>query len=208
MFSQNQEESIIKHFFESPAGNIKPGTLLDIGANDGQTLSNSRALILKGWSGVLVEPDPLAFKKLHKLYGDIPTVGCYQAAIGNETGDFEFHSTGDHLGRGDTGLLSTLKETELARFPGTVVSKTEVKVYKWSDFYALPSVRNIKFKFISIDAEGMDLDILKQINFIDTETVLVCVEWNSKDRHLYDQVMYPFGFRIIHLNGENIIYGR
>ncbi len=59
MYSQNNEEQIIIEYFKDFKGH-----LLDIGANDGLTLSNSRKLIELGWTGDLVEPSPNAFQKL------------------------------------------------------------------------------------------------------------------------------------------------
>ena len=47
-FSQNQEEDVILKYFEY----LPVGTFLSIGENDGQTLSNVRALAEKGWHGV------------------------------------------------------------------------------------------------------------------------------------------------------------
>ena len=41
MYSQNQEEQIILDYFND----VKVGHVLDIGANDGKTFSNSLALI-------------------------------------------------------------------------------------------------------------------------------------------------------------------
>ena len=45
MYSQNNEEQVILDYFGNKIGN-----LLDIGANDGITLSNSRKLIELGWA--------------------------------------------------------------------------------------------------------------------------------------------------------------
>ena len=55
-YSQNGEQKIILEYFQDKY----KGKVLDIGANDGITLSNSRALIEKGWDGVLIEPAPSA----------------------------------------------------------------------------------------------------------------------------------------------------
>lgn len=207
MYSQNKEEEIILKFFESPGGNIKPGRLLSIGENDGVTLSNARALLLHNWEGVLVEPDPAAYKRLDRLYTHNFRALVYNCAIGVESRKQKFYSAGTHLNRGDTGLLSTLNLEELLRrFPGTRYTETEVQVLTWADFADMIEPKT--FDFITIDAESFDLDILKQIDFNQTKTRLLAVEWNGVDRHLYDQVAYKFEFQILHLNGENIIYGR
>lgn len=202
MYSQNQEEKLILEFFQK-----RPGErLLSIGENDGETFSNSRALIQCGWSAVLIEPDPAAFIKLDNLYAYNPKIELHKIAIGENDGEFEFCKTGSHLGKGDTGLLSTLNEGELKRFPDAKYIKVKVKVQTWQTFFE--GLRNKSFSFVSIDAEGMDLYILRKMDFNLMKTNLVCVEWNSKDRHLYDQTMYRFNFKLINVNGENLIYAR
>src|SRR6186713_1166854 len=60
MYSQNNEEQIILDYFREG----KRGKVLDIGANDGITFSNSAKLIELGWSAVLVEPSPIAYQRL------------------------------------------------------------------------------------------------------------------------------------------------
>jgi len=40
------------------------GFLVDVGANDGITFSNSRALLERKWKGMLVDPNPTAFRLL------------------------------------------------------------------------------------------------------------------------------------------------
>ena len=62
-YSQNDEENVVKNYF-----NGKIGTFLDVGSNDGKTLSNTFALSLSGWRGVLVEPSPKAFSALRENY--------------------------------------------------------------------------------------------------------------------------------------------
>lgn len=206
-FSQNKEEDIIKMFFQSPAGNLKVLNLLSIGENDGETLSNVRALIQAGWWAVLIEPDEKACEKLRALYQDNDRVKVLPIGIGDVSGIQTFYSSGTHLNKGDIGLLSTFDKNELGRFPGTEWEETIAEMMTWRDFYEhAPGVK--KFELISIDAENFDLIILQQIDFNETETKLVIVEWNGKDRHLYDAIMYKFNFTLIHINGENLIYGR
>ncbi len=55
-YTQNNEEQIFIDYFK----NQNPSELcvLDIGANDGKTFSNSLRLIELGWSAILIEPSP------------------------------------------------------------------------------------------------------------------------------------------------------
>lgn len=204
MYSQNLEEKIINDYYPG----WFTGTVLDVGANDGKTLSNSLALIEKGWMGVLIEPDTNAYDKLWQLHSGRPesSVYMYNIAIGEHDGPETFYSTGDHLGKGDTGLLSTLRLQELHRFPGEVQKAIsyQVNVKTFASFYEECLFKN--FDAISIDAEGMDLIILNQIDLKLTRTSLVCIEWNSKDEWAYARALKKYNMKQIYKSGENLIY--
>ncbi len=165
-YSQNNEQDIILQYF----GNRK-GFFLDIGANDGITLSNTYALQLQEWKGVLIEPSEEAFNRIKASNG----VQKFNVAIGTEDGHCTFHEMGNHLNAGDVSLLSTIKKTELKRWPGVEFKErmTEVWTYK-----TLLKHSPLKFfDFISIDAEGVDYEILEQIDLKYTD--MVCIEHNS-----------------------------
>jgi FkbM family methyltransferase len=202
-FSQNNEQEIILKYFN----NQPLGSFLDIGANDGQTLSNSRALALSGWSGVCVEPAPDPFQKLETLY-EGSKVLVFECAIGKENAKMPFHISGTHLHKGDSGLLSTLEPDEMKRWQGTEqFIESEVEVFTWGSFYAGCGVET--FDFISIDAEGLDLFILSQMNLTNMQTKLVCIEWNhnAQLKSAFHSIFKSFGMRLIHMNFENLIYG-
>jgi FkbM family methyltransferase len=201
---QNQEDRIIKEYFGS-----RIGSLLSIGENDGVTYSNSRNLILEGWGGVLVEPAPEAFKRLSKLYEDpniFSDVILVNKAICHENGKVKFYDSGEHAIRGTTSLLSTVKPSEMDRWPGVPFEEKEVDCITveslLNDYCPIPM-----FDLIMIDCEGFDYDILCQLNFTNLYTSCVCVEWNSIDGDKYDKVMFDQGFKLIHTNRENKIYG-
>jgi FkbM family methyltransferase len=103
MYSQNNEEQIIIDYF----GDYK-GNLLDIGANDGITFSNSRKLLELGWSGELVEPANIPYLKLKELCKENKKVKLHKVAISDLRGELTFYSSGEHVGNGDSDLLSTL----------------------------------------------------------------------------------------------------
>lgn len=211
MYSQNYEEEYIINYFGSVFNNGHQPWLLSIGENDGQTFSNSLRLIKNGWSAVLVEPSREAFEKMANLHQGNPNVICMNIAIANHDGVAEFFESGTHLGKGDTALLSTLDAREMGRWHGTnnQFKKTtvECRTYKTLRDIIIPSVP--AFDFITIDAEGMDLDILKQIPLAPTR--LVCIEYNNNHKVLEEIKNYcaHYGLNcIVHQNAENILIGR
>ena len=213
-FSQNREEEVILKYFGSHIG-----TFLSVGENDGETLSNVRQLAINGWRGVCVEPCPEPFEKLEKLYDyydsylngeaidNYDAVLIINIAIGTETGYADFYKSGEHLGKGDSGLLSTLVPSEMDRWKGTeVFEKIMVPVISWSDFYE--NLCNPTFDFVSIDIEGKDVDVLEQMDLDAMETKMVCIEHNSNRKTLKRIKAKLKGWKELHRNHENIIMTR
>lgn len=197
-YSQNNEQDIILQYFGS-----RKGFFLDIGANDGITLSNTYALQLQEWKGVLIEPSEEAFNRIKASNG----VQKFNVAIGTEDGHCTFHEMGNHLNAGDVSLLSTIKKTELKRWPGVEFKErmTEVWTYK-------TLLKHSPFKFfdfISIDAEGVDYEILEQIDLKYTD--MVCIEHNSNPDlfQLIKEYCNTAGLTKKLLNNlENVIWAR
>lgn len=201
-YSQNQEQQHILNYF----GDFK-GAFLSVGENDGQTLSNVRALAELGWCGVMVEPAPLAYAKLKQLYSK-EKKGCfytYNCAIGDHNGKGTLFDSGTLLKSGDTSLVSTLIAEEKKRFE-SVLSYTpvEVDVYKWKTFLNRLTIK--KFDFVSIDAEGFDMSILEQMDITDVKCL--CIEFNGHEtlKQRFTEIMQ--GFKIIYTSAENLLFAR
>lgn len=244
-YSQNGEQRQILDYFgyrfdkhgEVMVAPRAPGTVLDVGSNDGILLSNSRALIELGWSAVLVEPAETAFAKLlanngvtgsgrkpddfsgtpgqfHAMIsgGKVMAPGgrviLIQAAITTQDGPIEFHSSGTHLKKGDTDLLSTTRPEELARWKksGEVFTKTTVRGITFDTLMRETGVSH--FDFITIDAEGADYDILKQIDLTAVGCRLLCVEVNARGDAEFTAYAKKHGMRLVWSSYENRIYSR
>ncbi|MEO6633733.1 MAG: hypothetical protein ABIN13_18470 [Mucilaginibacter sp.] len=76
-YSQNNEDEFVLKYF----GSFK-GTLLEIGANDGADLSNSKLLIENGWHAHLVEPGSTC-ADLFLRHSLNPNVHIYNYGIGD-----------------------------------------------------------------------------------------------------------------------------
>ncbi len=200
MYSQNNEEQIILDYFKD-----KPeGVLLDLGANDGKTFSNSLALIERGWQADLFEPSPTAFKKLQELHKKNNLVVCYNNAVVPKDYQGEkitLHDMGSHVGNDDTSLLATTVEREKARWKGEQFTPVEVYVTH-ADAFEL-----YNYDFITIDIEGAEECVLPHIDWDALQ--MLCIEWNSDvvKKLIYEKYI-PREFKLIHQNGENLIYAR
>jgi FkbM family methyltransferase len=210
----NGEESTILEYFKG-----KHGTLLDIGANDGIKFSNSRSLILLGWDAVLVEPSKSAFTRLQETYKDNDRVTLVNVGIGTESGIMDLYDCGTVISVGsnavfsgpdqqaDTSLLSTFNTSMIERwnisFPGTIFTPVPTQCITYAE---LQEMNRRQFDFITIDAEGMDLDILRQIDLSNTQMVMVEIDRASSGP--YEKHCNKYGLTLLYKNWANAIFAR
>jgi FkbM family methyltransferase len=207
MYSQNLEDKIILNYFPKNF----TGTLVEIGANDGKTLSNSLLLIEQGWRAHLFEPSEEAFRLLQILHLQKSIVFCYGFGISNKDGECRFYHSGSLLDSNDISLVSTIHEQELDRWKGTVEFQPRtIQVKTWDKWLKSMPNPNLIIDYISIDAEGEDWNILSQIDLTKHECKILCVEWNSIPANdtLFTQYANSHNLFEIHRNAENIIFAK
>lgn len=205
MYSQKKEDDYIMRYFDG-YGSGFIGTLLDIGANDGVTLSNSRGLIEKGWIGDLVEPAAIPFRKLKQLYGTDNHIKLHEFAIDTKTDkDVPFYESGSMFSAKDSGLVSTIVPAEKKRwwlhrikFTESSITTVDFATFQKAALYK-------KWDFISIDAEGKDWDILQQINLTDVECKCLCVEHNGVETDKYIDYAKSHGMSVLLMNNINVV---
>jgi FkbM family methyltransferase len=199
-YSQYGEGNVINYYFKD-----FKGTLLSLGENDGKTLSNVLGLIENGWKAHLVEPSSEAFTKLNELHITNNNVENYNIAIGNENGILTFYHSGTHLKKGDTSLLSTLDKNEVKKWEANHdFIETKVKCKTFDTFIKDTNISNLDF--ISIDCEGLDYDILKQIDLTNLSVKMVCIEYNNQNENLFDDYFKKHNFKLHYKNFCNLIY--
>lgn len=199
-YSQNQEDITALNYFKDFKGNI-----LSIGENDGKTLSNALLLIENGWGGVMVEASKTVFKKLEELHKDNKNVHCLNYAIADKEGELEFYESGHHITDNDHSLLSSLKIEETHKWiASTKFKKTKVKAINIDTLLDISPIK--KFDLISIDIEGLDYDVLTQINLKEIGCKMLIVESNSIDNQKYIDYCKKFGMVLYHKNYMNLIF--
>lgn len=204
MYTQNNEEALILSYFSER--NPSELTVLDIGANDGKTFSNSLKVIELGWNGVLIEPSPKAFFLLSNLHSFKQNVICLPIAITNQNGMFQLRESSSILNQGDTSLVSSLKQEETIKWANNNVRFDTVNVMGMDFKSFLETSPHKKFNLISIDIEGYDYDVLSQIDLGSVGCEMLIIEFNGKDESLFTNYANKFGLKLISKNPENLIF--
>ena len=214
-YSQFGEQPIILDFLKTTD---RPHTrfCVDAGAFDGSEGSNSRALFELGWDGLAIEPNPRSFSRLKTLHADRPGVICLQRALSSQrqsavpmkfcigpVGTPEEHQW-------QYGQVSTFSESFAAHYeknhewtyetqPVDVDTLTNVM-----RAYAVPR----DLGFLSIDCEGEDLKILEELDMAAFRPLLVCLESEDANRHIFAQIIEPRGYAFHAKTRSNTFYVR
>ncbi len=173
---------------------ITNGTYLDIGANDPRQLNNTYLLYLQGFSGVLVEPNPDLAARLRRIR---PRDHVIQAGIAAEA-----KANADFFIMSNTFFHTfSKKEADRIQQEGTakILDIITVPLYSINDIITryCSSTPNL----ISLDAEGMDEEIIAKFDFSQFHPELFCVEridqtnfFNNTQNHTICEIMHNNGY--------------
>jgi FkbM family methyltransferase len=175
-YSQSGEQKYILKalgVYEGQPAYTKPPRLLDIGAWNAKTFSNSRALIELGWSAVLFEPSPGPLRGLVEEYGNNSRVEVVGLPVSIAGGFMELRVTDDALSA-DAGNVEHLKKWEGYGFYGTMTTRAVslLDLYRAWD--------GTTFDFVSIDTEGTSVDLFAQMIRDYWRPRCVCVEHEER----------------------------
>ncbi len=198
-FSQYGEQAHILRYFEEHGS--APRFVIDLGAYDGEIGSNSRALIVQGWAGLLVEPDPRTFARLAILYAERPDVMCLRCAVSDTPGHLDMQFT---TGPVDTSTEEAWKYAQVNTLETGMAGRVAAELgYQYVrhpvPVATLESVLDWvhaprEVGFLSIDCEGVDVKIVRSMDFSRCRPWLISVECDDSSRPMMDAALRPAGY--------------
>ena len=182
------ETQLNQDIFALLINRFKSGFFVEIGANDGITLSNTVYLEQNfGWNGILVEANPKYHDDLQNRKSE-----SVIAAIVDEEGYYEFCTAG--LYGGITALLDK-KHENLTRNADSI-SVWGTRLDRILSRYGAPSNIN----FISVDTEGAEVSIVEQMCSLESYRFMCgCIEYNGRqdDYQSIKRLLCDSGYRVV-----------
>ncbi|TVL98266.1 MAG: hypothetical protein CV087_21545 [Candidatus Brocadia sp. WS118] len=169
---------------------------VEIGANDGVTVSTTLGLLEEGWTGWSIEANPAIHKKLKQNLERFHQAKTFNIAIAPKKGKVKLW-----LGKNDPlGLYSTLSTEENDWFKKHRGDQyVEVEGMPLSEFLNQENVPN-RFGLLLVDTEGMDLEILRTLDPEKHKPKLIVTEdyapKNDEKFKLLESYGYKFWRRI------------
>jgi FkbM family methyltransferase len=204
--SQNNQDLWIMDFLNHYR--IYDGVVLDIGANDGITFSNSYALEKKGFQVICVEPNPDVYKVLIKNR----VCQSYNCGIGMEDGVLPFLQ-----------VIGKLKDTMLSGFEKYLsdfhfeklmqkeknssisINRINVEIFSVESFINKYNIGQVDV--LLIDTEGGELEVVKKFIENKNHIKLICIE-NNENHYKVAYEMTRLGYHLEVILGGDEIYSR
>jgi len=171
------------------------GVFLDIGANDGVTISNTYFFEKnRGWKGICVEPITDVYNKLVNNRHCEAINACVSDKRGKEV-FFRIDGFGEML----SGIKSEYHESHWKRImkdvesEGDQIVEYEVECLPVNDI--LEKFNYSDIDFLSVDTEGSELKILQAIDFNRFHFSIICVE-NPYNEKGFENLLNANGFEL------------
>jgi FkbM family methyltransferase len=179
--------------------------VVDVGANDGVTISNSLPFIQEGWTGILIEPAPAVFKKLTENHGRRQNVTCLRVACSNRSGEAVLYIGSD----GQEGFLSTLCQSDNEWFRGARGSQTvTVKTETLTDILTgqrAPQSPGL----LLVDCEGFDYEVFLGLDFARFRPTIIVTEeyeWEPRKHAAKYSLLIENNYSLVQKIGCNTIW--
>ena len=157
--SQFQEDIFLDIFFSDK----KKGFYIDVGASDPFFNSNTFRFYNRGWNGINIEP---GVQEYNRFVQERPKDVNLNLAISTKNGKSKFYNFGKD------SSISTLNQ-EFSDGANYTIVKTQTLKSVFKNY-----VNEREVDFISIDAEGFDLEVLQSNNWTLFRPKIVLVECN------------------------------
>lgn len=146
------------------------GFFVDVGCFHPKKYNNTYRLYKKGWRGINIDIDPIKIEGFNLVR---PKDTNIATAVGNIDGEMEYYSNGFY------SLTSSLDQTFAEKkFRNSkkefVVKKTPC--HKLTTLIEQTDYKDREIDFLSVDAEGYDIEVLKSLDFEKYKPKLIAVE--------------------------------
>lgn len=197
-YAQRLEDFHLDALFEG----CESGCYVDVGGGHPIADNVSFHFYLKGWSGLIVEPQA----DLARLYANIrPRDRVVSALVGEAPGEIDFHVV-DRL----HGFSTTIREiAQGASAFGAGYQTIRMPVFALTPLLAQHGVQDVDF--LKIDVEGAEAAVLKGIDWTKTRPKVICIEavqpGNMAEAwHEWEPILLQAGYKFAYFDALNRFY--
>jgi FkbM family methyltransferase len=165
-YSQEGEDLLIDRIL----GQKKSGFYVDVGAHHPKRFSNTYFFYKKGWTGINIEPNPSSVEWFDRVRPRDINLCVGVDATDGILSYYEFNDSA--LNTCDTSMVNErLKNTNYR-----LIAERKIRVERLESILRNNISNEVKIDFLSVDVEGLDLNVLKSNDWKLYRPRLVLVE--------------------------------
>lgn len=183
-YAQNGEDRALLELFPTTA----QGTYVDLGANHPYKISNTYLLYTRGWRGICVDPIP-TLARLHRRHR--PRDIFLNVGVGTDAGACDFYE---------------MSAPELSTFSAEIAHELEstgraliVRTHRIATLSVVDIVHRLNptgvFDVLSIDIEGLDVEIVRHTDWEAVRPKVVLCETSSFEHDWTSEIVRLFAER-------------
>lgn len=178
--------------------------VVQVGACDGTTADPIHKWIVKfGWSGLLIEPQSDAFKKLQDTYTDYPEIQLANVAVGRDSGKQTLYKLPSDDHSEDRRMLTASFRRDTSLGSRENLDEEVVEVSSFDQLFQQFDVRRVDF--LQIDVEGLDAEILELFDFVRFKPLALQFEHrhlSSAERTASEERLRSHGYSIQRMRND------
>lgn len=150
-YAQEGEDMVLKRIFN----NQLKGFYVDVGAHHPMRFSNTYNFYKLGWHGINIEPNPNSYNLFRKYRRKDINLNC---GIATDKSNLKYYMFDEPaLNTFDASVL----KSRILNTPYKHTNTIHIDVVPLSDVFKQYIPENFKIDFLSIDVEGLDLEVIK-----------------------------------------------
>ena len=165
-YSQEGEDLILERFFE----NKKNGFYVDVGAHHPKRFSNTYIFYLKGWRGINIDAMP---ESMIEFFKERPKDINLEIGVSKEQKEMVYHMF-NQPAINTFSINEAWKSEGIERFK--IIDKKTIKTLPLKMILKEHLPQNTKIDFMSIDVEGLDLEVIQSNDWERFRPKIVLVE--------------------------------
>jgi FkbM family methyltransferase len=199
-YSQFGEDQVITKLLAD-----REGCYVDVGAHHPERYSNTLLLYERGWHGVNIDPNPDTIALFNKKRPNDINI-CI--GIGKNARTLTYHRFSDPA-------VNTFNAQEAKRWVHknwiAYLGVTQVEVKPLQT--VLAEIELPRIDLLSIDAEGMDLEVLESLDWKKYMPRIICVEAGEFDekeptKNKIFSFLSAHGYRVVAVCGPSLVFDR
>jgi len=201
-YGQEAEDAVLCALIENALA--RQGLFVDVGAHHPQKFSNTYKFYQAGWRGINIDPTPGCMIKFNELR---PEDTNLEIGVSEKTGERSFYCYNEPALNG----IDNDRREEFAGSQYKLEKIIRVKTMPLSDILSAHGVELRFPNFLSIDVEGLEMEVLLSNQWEQYLFQWIMVEQRSEDMTTINQTrpwlfLSTKGYKAVAYTGRTVIY--